>query len=173
MKQDKKKKEKFVFANQENEEDNIIFEEEHEEVKEEKTEEELLEEKLIKRKIIKKYTFIILAHIIGSFLLVLFALYWQDRFDVMAYSNAFLFAFVMVFFTGWIMLIYNQNIISLVTHSFKTFGLMIVGKRPKKAYYEVKEDVEDNQVPKIYMIITFTCSIILLIPTIILTILAY
>ncbi len=160
------KKNKFEFTED-------VTEEVNEEKQEEKTEQELLDEQLARKRKIKKFSIIIGLHIIGSALLVFFGLLWQDSYKLMAWSNAFLFAFVMVFFVGWIMYIYNENIVSVFVHSIKTFGLMIVGKRPKKKYYEVKEDVEDNQVPKIYMVITFSMSLILLIPTIILTIMAF
>jgi len=113
-----------------------------------------------------------LFNIIGSMIVILIGLLWQNAYDVMAWSNALLLAFIMIFFVGWIMFIHNKNIISIFTHSFKTFGLMLIGKRPAKSYYEVKVGIEENPIPNKYIIISFVWSGILLVATIILTILA-
>lgn len=123
--------------------------------------------KRLKRKKQIKYTLVVIAHIIGSALILLLGLVWQASWDLMAWTNSLWLAFVMVFFIGWIMVIYNQNIISSFVHSVKTFGLMLVGKRPAKKYYEVKLEVEENQIPKFYFLITFGTSFLILIPAII------
>lgn len=129
--------------------------------------------KRLKRKKLIKYTFVVVAHILGSALLLLLGLLWQNDFlTLMAWTNSLWLTFVMVFFIGWIMFIYNQNIISSFVHSLKTFGLMFVGKRPAKKYYEVKMEVEENQIPKSYLFITFGFSLLILIPAIITLILA-
>lgn len=121
---------------------------------------------------IKKFSAIILIHVLGASFVVGIGLIWQDSYDIMAWANAFLLSFIMIFFVGWIMFIHNKNILSVVTHSFRTFGLMIVGKRPAKSYYEVKTEIEDHPIPNIYLIITFLFSLVLLIVTIILTLYA-
>lgn len=112
-----------------------------------------------------------LANVIGSFIIILIGLLWQKSFDLMAWSNAFLLASISIFFIGWIMFIHNKNIISVFTHSFKTFGLMLVGKKPAKSYYEVKTAIEENPIPNRYFIVSFIYSGIIFIITIILTLL--
>lgn len=123
--------------------------------------------KKIKRQKQLNFALIILAHIIGSALLILLGMIWQKSWDLMAWTNSLWLAFAIVFFIAWIMIIYNANIISSFVHSIKTFGLMFVGRRPKKKYYEVKLEVEENQIPKRYVIITFSFSLLILIPAII------
>lgn len=112
-----------------------------------------------------------LANVIGSFIIILIGLLWQKSFDLMAWSNAFLLSSISIFFIGWIMFIHNKNIISVFTHSFKTFGLMLVGKKPAKSYYEVKTAIEENPIPNRYFIVSFIYSGIIFIITIILTLL--
>ncbi len=137
-----------------------------------KEQEQLEREKAEKKKKIKTIYTTLMFNVIGSVIMIVIGLLWQDKFDIMAWSNALLLAFIMVFFAGWIMFIHNKNIISVFTHSFKTFGLMIVGKRPAKSYYEVKQSIEENPIPNRYIYITFLYSSFLLIITIIFTILA-
>lgn len=125
-----------------------------------------------KKKTRKSIYITFLLNIATSIIMIIIGLLWQNSYDVMAWSNALLLSFIMIFFVGWIMFIHNKNIISIFTHSFKTFGLMLIGKRPAKSYYEVKVGIEENPIPNKYLIISFIWSGVLLIATIILTILA-
>lgn len=161
------KNNKFEF-----EENEINVEQEiKEEEKNKESDDLFLDEKAEKRRKLKKYMRFLFYNFLGTAVIIAVGLIWQDAYDLMAWSNAVLLAFAMVFFVGWIMLMHNKNILSVFTHSMKTFGLMIVGKRPAKSYYEVKVEIEENPIPKIYLIIIFSFSILLLIATIILTVL--
>lgn len=125
-----------------------------------------------RKKKLKTILITILINVIISIVFLVIGLHWQNAYTIEAWANASLLSFIFILFIGWIMFIYNKNIISIFTHGFKVFGLMIVGKRPKKSYYEVKVQVEENQIPKRYMVVSFIYSAILLVITIILTILA-
>lgn len=114
-----------------------------------------------------KYTLFTMSHLLAGGFFLLLGLIWQDSYTLMAWTNALWLAFVMVFFIGWIMFIYNQNIISSFVHSVKTFGLMIVGRKPEKSYYEVKVEVDENQIPKAYFFLSFASAILFLVPAII------
>lgn len=119
-----------------------------------------------------KYSMFTLSHILAGGFFIGLGLIWQDSYTLTAWTNALWLSFVMVFFIGWIMFIYNQNIISSFVHSIKTFGLMVVGKKPEKSYYEVKVEVEENQIPKGYFYLSFGISILFLIPAIITLVIA-
>lgn len=128
-------------------------------------------EKAERKQKLRSILITLIINVIGSFIAVIIGLLWQDSFDLMAWANATLLAFLLVFFAGWIMFIHNKNIISMFTHSFKTFGLMLVGKKPAKTYYEVKTSIEENPIPNRYLIVSFVYSGFILIITIILTVL--
>lgn len=133
------------------------------------------EKKAAKRKKFWKYFWIIVGHFIYTGIFILIGMIWQKgsgRREILQWANSFTLATIMVFFVGWIMFIYNKNILSLFVHSVKTFGLMIVGKRPAKSYYEVKTEIEDNPIPKIYMRITFLFSLVIFVATVSLVIIA-
>lgn len=103
-----------------------------------------------------------------SGLLVFFGLLWQDEYDTLiAWSDALWLAFVLEFFVGWILLIYNMNIMSPLIYGFKSFFLMFVGKRPNVDYYHYMQDIYDNPIPSYYYKILFISAFILLIPAVI------
>lgn len=102
-----------------------------------------------------------------SVALVGFGLFWQDEVSLMAIGDALWLAFALEFGVGWIMFIYNQNILSPLIHGFKTLGLMFVGKRPKKDYYEYMKSIEEDPIPRFYYIVVLTSALILLIPALI------
>ena len=124
-------------------------------------------EKQIRKKTIKKYTIVSFIHLIVVAFLLMFGLLWQNSFSFLAWVNTLWFTFVLVFFIGWLMIIYNNNIISSFVYSIKVFGNMLIGKKVEKSYYEYKIEVEDNQIPKGYLYISFITSLIVLIPAII------
>jgi hypothetical protein len=70
------------------------------------------------------------------------------------------------------MFVWNLNILSPLIHGFKTFGLMLVGKRPKTDYYDYMKKIQEDPIPKYYIVTCFITSGILLIPLIILVLLA-
>jgi hypothetical protein len=103
-----------------------------------------------------------------SSLLVLFGLIWMDEFDTLiAWTDALWLAFVLEFFVGWILLIYNMNIMSPLIYGFKSFFLMFVGKRPSVDYYHYMQDIYDNPIPSFYYKVLFASAFILLIPALI------
>ncbi len=93
-----------------------------------------------------------------------FGVFWQDDTSLLAIGDAFWLAFFLQLFAGWIMFVYNMNILAPFIHGFKTFGLMIIGKRPKQDYYEYMQNVQNNPIPKKYYILTFLSSLISFIP---------
>lgn len=164
---------KFKFVKKE--EDFLIEEEVVEEKPEEKEEtgkqltaEEL--KKLEKRK--KRRKFIITALIMSliSAVLFWFGILWQWRLDLMAVTDALTLTVILMFASGWAMLIWNLNILSPLIHGIKTFALMFVGKKPKLDYYSYTKKIQDEPISKYYIFACFITSAILLIPLVILLI---
>lgn len=129
------------------------------------------EKKISKKHKIRKRNMIAGATMLfSSVFLVGFGLFWQWDISIMAITDALWFAFAIEFAVAWSMFVYNHNIFSPIIHGAKTFGLMLVGKRPKEDYYHYMKNIQDNPVPAFYYIVVFISSGVLLIPSIILLI---
>lgn len=115
-------------------------------------------------------TFLVMTAI--SCITFILGLLWQWEWSLMAATDALTLSFALIFFAGWIMFVWNLNILSPLIHGFKTFGLMLVGKRPKTDYYDYMKKIEEDPIPKYYIVTCFITSGILLIPLIILVLLA-
>lgn len=159
----------FKFVNEINEQkkDDFLIEDDSQEEQPKKviSQEELAKKR--KKELIKRYTITGIVLLILSGTVFGFALFWQDHYDLLAICNALWFAFGVNLFIGWIMFVYNKNILSPMIHGFKVFGLMFVGKRPKEDYYEYTVRISENQIPKYLYISTFIAAFIILIPAII------
>lgn len=127
----------------------------------------LLKQKLKRR---KRNIISIIVMIVLSALLFGFALLWQDAHDILAICNALWFVFAMEITMAWVIFVYNKNIFSPIIHAAKTFGLMIVGKKPKQDYYAYMKHVQENQIPAFYYVIIFITAGIIFIPALILMI---
>lgn len=150
-------------------EKDFLIEDEVVEIEEETiSPEELKRREKIKK--IKKYvvTTLIMASI--STAIISLSLVWMWRFNLMAWTDAFWFATLLIFFAGWIMFIYNGNILSPLIHGIKSFGLFVVGKRPKLDYYHYMKKVQEDQIPKFYYRVCFITALVLAIPSTILLI---
>lgn len=106
--------------------------------------EELSENKAQRRRI----RILSINSLASSFILVFFALLWQQSYDLLAFCNAFYFSGFILFFIGWIILMTNMNIFSPVIYGLKTFFLMFAAKKPKMDYYEFVEERKENPIPK-------------------------
>lgn len=136
----------------------------HEEDKEAAKEAVKDEKKEHRRRVIKAS---IIMFVISAGL-VFFGLLWQDEFDtLLAWGDALWMAFILEFFFGWVLLIYNMNIMSPIIYGFKSFFLMFVGKRPKVDYYHYAKDIYDNPIPAFYYKVLFTSAFLLLVPAVI------
>lgn len=160
-------KNKFSFANDEFENDDYLLDDEsNDDYKEPLV--GLSEEKNKKQKARnKKIRISIYVYSVVTLILLIFGLLWQWKFDLMAINNTIWFTIIIEFAIGWGMYVYNKNIFSPLIHGTKTFGLMLVGKRPKKKYYDYMKDIQDNPVDKLFYKIIFWGCLILLIPAII------
>lgn len=96
-----------------------------------------------------------------SLIIVVLGLLWQWSLSITAWCNAFWLAFSIYLLIVWTIFIYNQNVLSSFIHSAKTFGLMLVGKRPKLKYSEYKLQVEENKIPSIYGRLTMAYGFIM------------
>lgn len=103
--------------------------------------------------------FKIFIPLIGSLLLALFALLWQNSFTLMAFCNAFYFSAFIMFFIGWMILMTNLNILSPLVYGLKTFFLMFAGKKPSTDYYTYTEDIKNNPIDKIIYYVFFIASL--------------
>ena len=101
--------------------------------------------------------------ILISSLLVGLGLLWQWSITLTAWCNAFWFAFSIYLLIVWTIYIYNQNVLSSFIHSVKTFGLMLVGKKPKLKYSEYKLQIEENKIPTHYGRVVFVYGLMMLI----------
>ncbi len=173
MKNEHNKKEKFTIVDQEEsfliKDDQIedpIIETEAEKI--EKTAEELKKKERIQK--IKKYLITaLIMTVISGIIFVLLMLYQRD-WTLMNIGNSITFTCILIFFAGWIMFVWNHNILSPLIHGVKTFGLMLVGKKPKLKYYDYMKKVEEEPIPKYYIFTCFITALVLLIPAIVLTI---
>lgn len=131
--------------------DDFLIKEEESNLEENELNDVLSEEERKKRRRIKhfkKYSIIYGIHLIASISLFLFGLFWQAKTDLMAVTNSLWLAFSIYLFIGWILFVYNKNILSPLIHGFKVFGNMFIGQRPKEDYYTYTERIKENQIPK-------------------------
>lgn len=103
----------------------------------------------------KKWLLVTGIPLVSSFLMVLFALTWQDAYTLIAYCNAFYFSGFMFFFFGWMIFMTNLSVLAPLVYGLKSFFLMFAGKRPQLDYFEYTEDKVNNPIPKIYIRIGF------------------
>jgi uncharacterized membrane protein len=168
------KKDKFKFVKKE--EENFLIDEEEiikEEPKEKTEERKLTDEELIILEKKKKRRKLILTAVIMFLIsnaLFWFVILWQNRLDLLAVTDALTVTVLLIFAGGWVMLIWNMNILSPLIHGIKTFGLMFVGKKPKLDYYSYTQKIQDEPISKYYIFTCFITAGILLIPTVILLI---
>ncbi|MDD3171109.1 MAG: hypothetical protein PHO86_02190 [Bacilli bacterium] len=108
---------------------------------------------------IKLIFLIIVTSLILSFLLVYFALNWQQSYTKLAYCNAFYFSGFILFFIGWMILMANKNIMAPLTYGLKSFFLMFSTKKPKLDYYNYLKEREKHLFPKYIMLTPFFASI--------------
>ena len=111
-------------------------------------------------------TIIILTVI--SAIVFAFILIWQNDTSLMAICNALWFVAVLQFFIGWILLMNNMTIFTPLIYGVKSFGLMLVGKKPNQDYYTYVKMKEDNPIPKYYLKICFFAALITAVPAVIL-----
>lgn len=102
-----------------------------------------------------------------SLMLVAFGLFWQAEFSLMAVGDALWLAFALEFFAGWVLFVYNHNILSPLLYGSKSFVLMFLGKRPKTDYYSYMKNIQDNTISSYYYIVIFISAFILLVPAVI------
>lgn len=124
---------------------------------------EIVREKKAKRQKYQRYFRAALVMTIINFILVGFGLLWQWEISLMAVGDALWLAFAIELTVAWVMFVYNHNILSPFIHGVKTFGLMVVGKRPKLDYYHYMKKVEEDQIPSFYYIVVFISTAVLLI----------
>ncbi|MEF3693637.1 MAG: hypothetical protein V3569_05635 [Acholeplasmataceae bacterium] len=152
---------KFKFV--ENKANDFLIEDQPEPDFKEEVKKEIENEKTRKKRKRKLYLVTALVMMGINILLVGFGLLWQWEISLMAFGDALWLAFAIELTVAWVMFVYNHNILSPFIHGVKTFGLMIVGKRPKLDYYHYMKKVEDDQIPKFYYIVVFLSTLFLLI----------
>lgn len=177
------KKDKFKFV----EKVDTIIEDDIEEIIEEekpkKTDvEEISEErkKQLKRekrkKIIKKYSIAIAVMVASTGIVFGLIMLWQKGREApisMKITDALWLTLLLHFAAGWIMFVYNYNVLSPIIHGVRTFGLMIVGKKPSKDYYTYLKHIQENPLPRFYILVPMITSFILAIPAIILLVINF
>lgn len=160
-------KDKFKLVNPNRDEDEYLVPEVEDQEFKQEVKQEIEREKNAKKKKRKKYFKIALIFLVVDVVLVGFGLLWQWEISLMAIGDALWLAFAIELTVAWIMFVYNHNILSPLIHGVKTFGLMIVGKRPKMDYYNYMKKIEDDPIPNFYYIVTFISAGVLLIPALI------
>lgn len=119
----------------------------------------------------RRTTILIISAIIASFLLVVFALSWQDSYTLLAYCNAFYFSGFILFFFAWMVLMVNKNVLSPLVYGLKSFFLMFAGKKPAQDYYTYTQDKEAHPIHKAYIYVPLLIALPHVITAIILNIL--
>jgi uncharacterized membrane protein len=130
-------------------------------------EQEAPEESQVIKKKSHKTLIVISVTILVSIFLIWFGLFWQDSYNLLAICNALWLAFVIEFLFGWIIFIYNKNVLSPLIHGAKSFALMFLGKKPKLTYYDYMKKIQDNPIPKNLLYIPLVSSLVILIPAVI------
>lgn len=153
---------KFKFVNDINKEDEI-------EITEDIVDTAVESSNFVRKKInpIVRHLKSAIIMIVVSALLVLIGLLWQDDTSLLAIGDALWLAFVIEFFAGWILFVYNHNIFSPLLYGVKSFALMFVGKRPKTDYYTYLKSVQDEPISAYLYIVIFISSFVLFIPALI------
>lgn len=160
-------KDKLKLVNETEEKDFLVPEDESVESFENEVKDAIEREKQEKKKKRKKYLLAALIMFVISVFLVGFGLLWQWEISLMAIGDALWLAFAIELTVGWILFVYNHNILSPFIHGFKTFSLMIVGKRPKNDYYTYMKKVQDEPIPSFYYLVVFISAGVILIPALI------
>jgi len=99
-------------------------------------------------------------------------LLWQWRIDFMAITDALSVTALLLLFIGWIIFVYNQNVLSPLIHGTKTFALMLIGRKPKEDYFTYTQSISEDPVPKFYIYMFLVSGLILLVPSIVMIIIA-
>ena len=163
----KPNKDKFEFVSLDKE--SFLLEEDDSIVEEETSSTKTAVDNLKKRKR-KRHIVAIIIMLVSSLILFGFSLMWQASYNLMAICNGLWLVFAIEFTVGWFMFVSNKNLFSPLIHGIKTFGLMLVGKKPKFDYYSYTKHIEDNPIPAFYYIVVFVSAAIILIPAVILMI---
>lgn len=164
-------KQKFKFVNKQTT-DEFLIEEDHANsgMPKEEIQEVLDKNKNDRKRKMKKYLIATFVMSVISVLLVLFGLFWQDDYSLMAIGDALWLAFGIEVAIGWFIFVYNLNIFSPIVYATKTLFNMFTGKKAKDDYYTYMKKIEDNPVPNFYFWIFFISSLFLLIPAVIIMI---
>lgn len=164
-------KSKFTFVNDINEQDDFEKELEEELLELIETDKEK-EERLKKARIAKRNRIlktIAFMTVLTGFLFIA-SMLWQADWGLQAIGDGLSLVFVLEFFLGWVLFVYNKNIFSPLIYGGKTFLGMFIGKRPKTDYYSYMKNIQDNQIPAYYYNAFFITSFFVLIPVIIIII---
>ena len=165
-------KNKFKFVKDDPKDDFLLENEDEEVVEASKVKDD--DEITDRHKTIKRYVIAITAMLFGSALLVFFGLFWQDDYtSLMAIGDALWLAFGIEFAVGWFIFVYNMNIFSPIVYATKSLFRMVTGRKIEDNYYTYKKKIEDNQVPKFFIVLFFISSLILLIPAVIILMILY
>lgn len=158
-------KNKLKFVEQTSKQNFFIPEDEakSEDEKPNHTEREINAKKQKRARIYKAF----LTMFLISITLIGFGLLWQWDLSLMAIGDAIWLAFAIELMFGWMLFVYNHNILSPFIHGVKSFSLMIIGKKPKLDYYTYMKKIQDDPIPSFYYITVLISAGILLIPALI------
>lgn len=106
--------------------------------------------------------------IILTILLVAFGLFWQDRYDLLGFTNAFYLSGFLWFVFGWFVLMINLNILAPLIYGVKSFVLVFVAKRPKLDYYEYMVERKENPIAKVFIRVPMLAALLNIVVAIIL-----
>jgi magnesium-transporting ATPase (P-type) len=66
--------------------------------------------------------------------------------------NCFSISGILILILTWLVAMTNQNLFTPVSYGFKSFFLMILGKKPEKTYYETISERKGTKIKKVYTI---------------------
>lgn len=101
----------------------------------------------------------LLTFLVLSVALFFFGIFWQDKSDLLAVTNAFYFSTFLFFGFGFMVFAANKNVFSPLVYGTKSFFLMFVGKRPKNSYYEYTKDIAESPMPKLLILFPLISAI--------------
>lgn len=129
--------------------------------------------KKIRKRTPKELILFGLINLVFLGLLMIFALWWQNQYDLIAFADGIWLVFAFQLTLSWSLFVYNENIFTPLVHGVKTFFLIFVGRKPKEDYFTYYSKIRDNPIPMGYVWIGFVYAILVLIIGILLTLGAY
>lgn|SRR5690554_6613778 len=93
-----------------------------------------------------------------GFVIVLLMLLYQNRVDLLGWTNSFQVSGFLLIALGWLLFINNEGLFDMLFYGTQYFLKSLVGKRMEKSYYETT--VDKKKTPKLVFITLWVNGIV-------------